>query len=103
MHIDIPHKFKTKAEAVQRVKSALVEMRPHLGDKAKIEKEEWAGDTLTFVADIQGQSISGTLEVRDAVFDINAKLPLMMRMFEGRIEKAIKAQIANTLAGEQPA
>ena len=65
MHLEIPHKFKTKAEAAARVKAALVEMRPHLGDKAKIEKEEWVGDTLNFVADIQGQNISGTLEVRD--------------------------------------
>ena len=101
MHLEIPHKFTTKAEAAARVKSALVEMRPHLGDKAKIEKEEWVGDTLNFVADIQGQNISGTLEVRDAMYDINAKLPLMMRMFEGRIEKALKEQTAQMLAGQQ--
>ncbi|HUD02612.1 MAG TPA: polyhydroxyalkanoic acid system family protein [Candidatus Paceibacterota bacterium] len=101
MHLDIPHKFTSKAEAAARVKSALIEMRPHLGDKAKIEKEEWVGDTLNFVADIQGQHISGTLEVRDAVFDINAKLPLVMRMFEGRIEKALKEQTAQMLSGQQ--
>ena len=53
------------------------------------------------MADIQGQHISGTLEVRDAVFDINAKLPLMMRMFEGRIEKALKEQTAQMLASQK--
>lgn len=97
MHLDIPHKFKTKEEAVARVKSALNEARPQLGDKATITKEEWEGGTLTFAAEVQGQSISGTLVVRDTVFDVNAKLPLMMRMFEGRIEKAIKAQTSKML------
>ena len=97
MHIDIPHKFKTKEEAVARVKSALEGARPQLAGKATIEKEEWSGEKLTFAAEIQGQAISGTLVVREQVFDINAKLPLMMRMFEGRIEKAIKAQTGKLL------
>ncbi|HEY5383226.1 MAG TPA: polyhydroxyalkanoic acid system family protein [Candidatus Paceibacterota bacterium] len=97
MHIDLPHKFNTKEEAIARVKHALNEARPQLGDKATITEEEWQGDTLTFAADIQGQKISGTLVAREKVFDINAKLPLMMRMFEGRIEKAIKAQTGKLL------
>jgi hypothetical protein len=97
MHIDIPHQFKNKEEAVARVKKALTEARPQLGDKATIQQEEWQGDTLTFAVDIQGQKISGTLVAREKVFDINAKLPLMMRMFEGRIEKAIKAQTGKML------
>ena len=97
MHIDIPHQFKNKEEAIARVKHALAEAGPQLGDKATIKQEEWQGDTLIFAADIQGQNISGTLVVREKVFDINAKLPLMMRMFEGRIEKAIKAQTGMTV------
>ena len=98
MHLDIPHKFKTKEEALARVKAALNDARAQLAGKATIEKEEWAGDMLTFAADIQGQAISGTLVVRDKVFDINAKLPLMLRMFEGRIEKAIKEQTSKMLS-----
>lgn len=97
MHIDIPHKFKSKDEAVARVKAALNDARPQLEGKATIEKEVWEGETLTFAANIQGQSIAGTLVVRDSVFDINAKLPLMMRMFEGRIERAIKEQTSKML------
>ena len=94
MHIDIPHTYNTPAEAVARVKAALDEARPQLAGKATITKEAWEGDTLSFAAEVQGQGISGTLVVRDKVFDINAKLPLMLRMFEGKIEKAIKEQTA---------
>ena len=35
----------------------------------------------------------------DHEFDVYAKLPLMLRMFEGRIEKMIKEQIAQANLG----
>lgn len=91
MQIAIPHKF-SKAEAKERVMVALREGREKLGDQATIDKEEWQGDTLHFGFTVQGQSITGTFEVRDNDFDLNAKLPLMLRMFEGRIKKAIEEQ-----------
>lgn len=75
-----------------RVKAALNEARAKIGDQATIDKEEWQGDTLHFGFTAQGQSISGTFEVRDNNFELNAKLPLMMRMFEGKIKKAIEEQ-----------
>ncbi len=91
MHINIPHKF-SKDEAKERVMVALREARTKLGDQATIDKEEWVGDTLNFGFTAQGQSISGTFEVRDKSFDLDAKLPLMLRMFEGRIKSAIEEQ-----------
>lgn len=96
MQIAIPHKF-TKAEAKERVVVALREARQKLGDQATIDKEEWQGDTLNFGFTVQGQSIEGTFEVRDNDFDLNARLPLMLRMFEGRIKKAIEEQASAML------
>lgn len=96
MQISIPHKF-TKAEAKERVMIALREAHEKLGNQATIEKEEWAGDTLNFGFTVQGQSITGTFEVRDNDFNLNAALPLMLRMFEGRIKKAIEEQAAAML------
>lgn len=91
MHINIPHRF-AKDEAKERVMVALRDAREKLGDQATIDKEEWQGDTLHFGFTAQGQSISGTFEVRDKSFELDAKLPLMLRMFEGRIKKAIEEQ-----------
>ncbi len=99
MHIQIPHKF-TQTEAVARVKRALVEARTKIGDQATIEKEEWVGNTLNFAFTAQGTHIEGTLEVNEHDFEADAKLPFMLRMFEGRIEKAIKEQVA-TLLGQK--
>ena len=96
MEIKIPHKF-AKAEAKERVVAALNDARKNIGSQATIEKEEWDGDTLHFAFSAQGQSISGTFEVRDKEFYLDAKLPMMLRMFEGRIKQAIEEQATKLL------
>ncbi|HEV7448997.1 MAG TPA: polyhydroxyalkanoic acid system family protein [Candidatus Paceibacterota bacterium] len=92
MQITIPHKLGSAAAAKQKVVQALSEARAKIGDQATIDKEQWDGDILNFAFTAQGQSISGTFEVRDNEFELNAKLPLMLRMFEGKIKSTIEAQ-----------
>ena len=67
-------------------------MRPHLKDQATVTREDWEGETLNFAAEVQGKTITGTLVVTDTEFVIDAKLPLLWRIFEGRIEKMIAEQ-----------
>ncbi|HVZ75769.1 MAG TPA: polyhydroxyalkanoic acid system family protein [Candidatus Paceibacterota bacterium] len=92
MHLVIPHKTSRQA-AVEKIKSALTEHRAQLIEHATVKKEEWLGDTLNFDVDLQGKSISGTLEVTDSEYILDAKLPLLWRMFEGRIESEIAKQV----------
>jgi hypothetical protein len=96
MHIEIPNKL-TKSEGVAHVKRGIDEARPKLDGQAEIEKEEWSDNVLTFGVKVQGQHITGTLTVEDHKFVLDAKLPLLWRMFEGRIQKAIEEQV-KTLA-----
>lgn len=96
MHVQIPHKFST-TEAVSRVKNAIADAKSKMGDKGKIDEERWEGNTLHFAVSGQGQHVSGTLEVKDKEFILDAKLPLMLRLFEGKIEQAIKEQAAQML------
>lgn len=91
MQVQIPHTF-TKEQAIAQVKHALDDARPKMAGQAAINEERWDGNVLTFDVTAQGQRISGTLTVNDNNFDLYAKLPLMMRMFEGRIKKAIEEQ-----------
>jgi hypothetical protein len=93
MHLEIPHKTSQQA-AVVRVKSALDEMRPKLQAEAEVHEERWDGDTLHFDATAQGQRISGTLEVAEKNFVIDAKLPMMLKLFEGRIEREIMQRVS---------
>jgi hypothetical protein len=97
MQITIPHQFASAADAKERVMRALNEARGKLAGQATIDHEEWAGNTLTFGFTAQGQSISGTLEARDRDFYLDAKLPLVLRMFEGRIKQAIEEQATKLL------
>lgn len=96
MHLQIPHKF-SQAQAVERVKKGLIEARPHMKDQVVIEKEEWDGNTLNFAFVAQKQKITGTLVVTDKEFVVDAKLPLMWRLFEGKIEKTIQEQVKGML------
>jgi hypothetical protein len=91
MQIKLPHTF-SKSIAVQKVKVALEKARPELVGKATIDEERWDGDTLNFAFTAEGQHISGTCTVTDHEFDIYAKLPFMLRLFEGKIQKAIEEQ-----------
>ncbi len=92
MHFQIPHKT-SKFQAVQKVKLALTHARPQLKDQATIDEERWDGNTLHFAATVQGKKITGTLNVTDIHFVIDAKLPLLWRIFESRIEKMIVEQV----------
>ena len=76
-----------------KVKQALDEGRSKLEGKATIEEERWDGDTLNFGVHVQGQSIAGTLRVEEHQFVLDAKLPLLWRMFEGKIESAVKENL----------
>jgi phosphoribosylamine-glycine ligase len=96
MHLEIPHKF-TQFEASARVKKALEEARPKLDGKAVIEEERWEGDTFNFSVLVEGQRITGVLEVQENSYVLDAKLPFLWRMFEGRIEKAIKEQVSTLM------
>jgi hypothetical protein len=92
MHVEIPHKL-SQTEAIDKVKKSLEETRPKLDGQAVIEKEEWHDNTLDFGVLVQGQRITGSLEVQEKNFVLDAKLPLLWRMFEGRIQKTIEEQI----------
>ena len=96
MHIKIPHKF-SQQEGVEKVRLLLNEARSKLGDKATIEEERWEANVLHFAFSAQGQRISGQLTVQDKVFELDAKLPLMMKLFEGKIARMIEDQAKNAL------
>lgn len=97
MKFTIPHQYQNKEGAIAQVKAMLNQHRAEFEKHASDITESWEGDVLSFGFTAQGTHITGTLAARDSEFDISAKLPLMMRMFEGRIEKMIKEQIAQAV------
>ncbi len=96
MHIQIPHKTSKRA-AIDRVKVGLLQAKPHMKDQVAIEKQEWEGNKLHFAFTTQGKQVIGTLVVTDSEFVVDARLPLLWRMFEGKIEKMIMEQAQGML------
>ncbi len=83
----------TTEQGVARLKQLLDEHRAQVAQKATDVKEEWNGNVLSFAFTAEGKHIEGTVTVRDGSYDVYAKLPLMMRMFEGTIERMIQAEV----------
>ncbi len=96
MHIVVPHKL-SQAAAVARVKEGIDKGRAQIAGHATITEERWDGNTLTFGVELQGKPVSGTLAVEDTQYVLDAKLPLMWRLFEKRIESEISAQVQKML------
>jgi hypothetical protein len=96
MRVRIPHSC-SKEEALVRVKKALDEARPQFKEKVVLHEEKWEDSALHFDLTVEGQRIRGTLTIEDDAYALDAKLPLMLKMFEGRIEKAIQEQVGKVL------
>ncbi len=96
MKISIPHK-QTQIGAITHVKKILNDSRSQMAAHLTDVKEEWNANILTFAFTAQKQHISGMLDIQDHSFELDVKLPLMMRMFEGRIKKMIEDETKKML------
>lgn len=92
MHLQIPHK-SNKVSALTKIKKALQDGKSQMPKEVTLDEERWEGDTLNFGVTLQGKQITGTLQVTDTELVIDARLPLLWRIFEGKIEKMIGEQI----------
>lgn len=91
MQFKLPFKG-SQAEGVARIKQLLEEHKAQIAQKASGVKEEWNDNVLSFAFEAEGKHIEGTVTVRDGEFDVYAKLPLALRLFEGTIERMIEAE-----------
>ncbi len=82
-----------KDRATAKIKTELIRNRAAINQHVKINEEKWDGSTLTFAVEIQGKKVSGTLEITESDFVLDARLPLTWRLFERRIEAEIAKQI----------
>lgn len=92
MQFSLPYKGDV-AHGVTRLKQLLDEHRDQVAQKASDVKEEWEGNVLTYAFDVEGKHIEGTVTVRDGAYDVYAKLPLSLRLFEGTIERMIESEV----------
>lgn len=92
MKISLPHKG-TQADGIAHIKQLLQQHQAEIQKNAQNVVTTWKDNVLEFSFTAQGSTISGTLTVEDKAYNLYAKLPLALRLFEGRIEKMIGEQM----------
>ena len=91
MRIAVPH-HTSKENARRKVEQRLGQLLAQFGGHAEEIDHQWFGDTLQFKGKARGLTIDGSVEVTDAEIVLDAKLPLMAKMFEGRIRQAVERE-----------
>ncbi|MGZ8709917.1 MAG: polyhydroxyalkanoic acid system family protein [Thermoanaerobaculia bacterium] len=91
MRIAVPH-HTSKDVARGKVDQRLGQLLSQFGGHAEEIEHEWLGDTMRFKGKARGLAIEGTVDVTDAEIILDAKLPLMAKMFEGRIRQAVERE-----------
>ena len=91
MRIAVPH-HTSKEFARSKVDQRLGQLLSQFGGHAEEIEHEWLGDTMRFKGKARGLPIEGTVDVTDREVVIDAKLPLMAKMFEGRIRQAVERE-----------
>ncbi len=91
MRIAVTHNT-SKETARRKVDERLGQLLSQFGGHAEEVEHEWLGDTMRFKGKARGFTIQGTVEVTDAAVILDAKLPLVAKMFEGNIRQAVERE-----------
>ncbi len=88
MTVYVPNK-RSKAEARQRIEAGFDKVAEQLGGAAQVE-QVWEGDMMRFSAKAAGQTITGTLVVREDDIRIDVTLPWLLARLAGPISEKLK-------------
>lgn len=90
--ITISHSLGREA-ARQRLQSGIGKVRDKLGGFGmQLVEENWQGDTLQFSVAALGQTVSGKIEVEDALVRVEVMLPLMLAIFAEKLKLGVEKQ-----------
>ena len=91
MRISVPH-HTTRARARQIVERKIDGLLASYSHHAEKAEHEWSGDTLRFKGKARGFSVEGSVDITDTEVIVDAKLPLMAKMFEGKIRQTVEVE-----------
>jgi hypothetical protein len=89
--ISIPHQLG-RAEARRRIESGFTNMIRQVPGAGSTFSERWDDDRLSFSMAVMGQTVQGSIDVRDADVKMDIELPGVLGMiaasFKGGLQKA---------------
>ena len=95
--LEVPHDLG-KEEAGARLTGFLEQKRDEYSEHLGGLDADWTGEELTFSFAAAGIKVNGNMVVEDDCVRINAKLPLVVMMFKGRIEQTIRDELATVFS-----
>jgi hypothetical protein len=97
LKLNYPHQLG-QAEAVSRMRHLLARVKEKYQDQVSDLKESWNENALTFSFSTYGFKISGDVSVLPSEVQLDGQIPIAAMIFKGRIENAIRDQLAKELA-----
>jgi hypothetical protein len=97
LKLNIPHHL-SKAEALQRIKQLLGNLKEEQKDNITNLKENWTEDKGNFSFSMKGFDLEGTIEVTDTNVALHSELPFAVSFFKGTIAGMITEKAKKLLA-----
>lgn len=96
--VEVPHSLG-QAEAVERVKGLLEQMRGHFEGQIKDMQQTWTeDDVMQFSFKTAGLKIKGEMDIQPEAVVVNGDLPFAAMLFKGRIESSIRDELQTCLS-----
>ena len=99
MRIDYQHNLTPK-ETYERINNLLTDLQEQYADKISNPETHWNSEhtKMEYSMEIMGFKTKGEVTLEDGQVSLEGKLPFMARMFSGKIEAMIKAQLEALLS-----
>ena len=98
MNIQVTHD-KGKDEAKRRLEELVQELKGKYSSQIEDFKEGWDGYVNHASGKAKGFAVSGTVEVKDAVVEIELTIPFLLRGFNKKIRAVIEEKVKACILG----
>ncbi len=99
MRIEYRHNL-THEEAYRRINNLIIDMQREHADKISNPKMSWNHERtrMDYSMMIMGFSTRGQVTLSEGKISLKGELPLMAKMFSGKIEEMVREQLKDLLA-----
>jgi hypothetical protein len=97
LKLTFPHQLG-QPEAAERLKILLSRVKEKYQDQVTNLQESWNDNTLTFSFSTYGFKVNGDVVVQPTEVQLDGQIPMAAMIFKGKIEGAIREQLAKVLA-----
>jgi len=97
LKLAFPHQLGQE-EAVARLKNLLTKVKDKYQDQVSNLSESWNENTLTFSFTTYGFKVAGDVIVEPTEVRLDGQIPFAAMVFIGKIESALREQLARHLA-----